>query len=123
LVEKDDGKGKPGSARKSIGGAQPQSRGEAMPPAERPRSTKRALNTEQEVDPASAEDDMMVDSGAIRKRLRLTATRMVCRVEDVLHALMVTSGSWAAAEEYLDMELEAQCVFSLLTPSCSASIH
>ena len=94
-----------------------------MPPAERPRSTKRALNTEQEVDPASAEDDMMVDSGAIRKRLRLTATRMVCRVEDVLHALMVTSGSWAAAEEYLDMELEAQCVFSLLTPPCSASIH
>ena len=52
----------------------------------------------------------MVDSRAIRTRMRATSERMGCPVEEVMHALMVTSGVWQDAEDFLHMEPNDRCV-------------
>jgi hypothetical protein len=70
---------------------------------------------DEQPDGAAEHEDMMVDSSAIRKRLRVTSERLGCHREDVLHALMVSSGVWRAAEDFLRMPFKERD----LTVACS----
>ena len=96
----------PSASPLKAGGAASTGGHKAVALPKRQRAAKRALPVDEQPDGAAEHEDMMVDSGAIRQRLQVTSERLGCHIEDVLHALMVSSGVWRAAEDFLHMSLK-----------------